>query len=203
MSPVPIDQARAILCVLTCGGFSIKPAKRAEYDEATDVSRMHLRAYKDCYGRFVSRQSIDQVTEEVIVTEYRRLRSEGYEMWVARLAGVPVGVAIFGADPSDNSRDRIEAVYVAPEWQRHPLTVGTRLLNKALGQLDHAEVVLDCATRNVGGRRFWQDNGFREDGQAQSQFCPSHGYETAVCNVLERGRRSILLSHIRTRIFGL
>jgi ribosomal protein S18 acetylase RimI-like enzyme len=95
-----------------------------------------------------------------------------------------VGVAIFGPDPKDRSRGKIDSLYIEPEWQRHG--VGSRLYDRVLGQLDFPVIVLDCAKENVDGCNFWERRGFRAAGPGEPYRIEDYGDLEIVRYVLDR-----------------
>jgi ribosomal protein S18 acetylase RimI-like enzyme len=175
------------------GDLWIGPADEAEWDDVTYVAPMHLRAWKHCYAKFVvPNYHLDQYDEVGFVVAYHNLIDEvGYTMWLAKRAGVPIALAIFGRDPDDHGRGWIDTLYVAREWQRHPdIHVGTRLLDPVLDQMDYAKIALDCATQNDGGRSFWEDRGFYPIGEGDSFQIPGYGAVNTVRYELEPSKRS-------------
>lgn len=85
----------------------IGPAKPAAYTKVGYVAPMHLRAWKDCYAKFVDERYLN-TSASLIRDEYKKLQKKGYTMWLAEWKEIPVGVAIFGPDPEDPSLGRIE-----------------------------------------------------------------------------------------------
>jgi ribosomal protein S18 acetylase RimI-like enzyme len=111
-------------------------------------------------------------------------------MWLAKSDGTPIGVAIFGPDPTDRARGKIEALYVDTEWQDGDKHVGTQLLNRILGQMEHDEIVLDCARRNERGCRFWSNRGFEPRGAGDSYAIDGYGDVETVRYVLTSPART-------------
>jgi ribosomal protein S18 acetylase RimI-like enzyme len=176
----------------SAGGLWIGPTEEAAYTQVTYVAPMHLQAWKDCYAKFVPEvRNNNSINAFGFLDKYKELKTKGYKMWLAKLAGAPIAVAIFGPDPKDPNRGRIEALYVAPEWRRHQdMHVGKRLLEAVLDELDYPVVVLDCATENEGGRSFWGDRGFRSIGEGDDESIPGDGDVNTVRYELKRGERS-------------
>ena len=147
-----------------------------------------MRSWKDCYAKFVPEEYLNK-DNRYNAFDFRRahlnlIDEKGYEMWLAKSAGTPVGVAIFGSDLEDHGRGKIQALYVDPDWQcRH---VGTRQLDAVLDQLDYPVVVVDCVTQNEGGCSFWERRGFRPIGEGPSFPIEGYGDVDTVRYVLVR-----------------
>lgn len=149
----------------------------AELDNVMFVAPMHMRAWKDCYGKFVPHQYLTHADNRynayAFQLRHQELINEGFTMWLAKSGQQPVGLAIFGPDPEDESRGKIDSLYVDPDWQGRG--VGRGLYDKVLGQLDFPMVVLDCATQNLSGCAFWEHRGFLAAGPGQPYSIPGHG----------------------------
>lgn len=156
------------------GDLWFGPAEERAYTDVTYVAPIHLKSWKACYGKFIPAEYLDnKINAFGILDEYNCLKNQGYAMWLAKANETPVAVAIFGPDPCDVSRGRIEALYVAAEWQDRG--VGTGLLEAVLGELDYTEVVLKCAEQNEAGCRFWWRRGFRPMGQGPPYRIEGYG----------------------------
>jgi GNAT superfamily N-acetyltransferase len=183
---------------MTCDRLVIRPAQPAEYSNVTVVAPMHLRSWKKCYGSFVPKEHLDQFNAFGVIDEYDRLINEQrLAMWLATSAGTPVGVAIFGPDPSDRGRGWIEALYVAPErWHKR---TGKRLLKRILDELDYTVVDLMCATENESGRRFWMARGFRLNGEIGGFPIQGYGDVETLGYTLDRDGSPLFWSRLRRR----
>ncbi|WP_082980851.1 GNAT family N-acetyltransferase [Mycolicibacter heraklionensis] len=158
----------------TAAEFSLIAVDPGELENVTFVAPMHMRAWKDCYGKFVPHQHLtSQYNAYAFQLGHQELIREGFTMWLAKSGQQPVGLAIFGPDPKDESRGKIDSLYVDPDWQGRG--VGSGLYDEVLGQLDFPVIVLDCAARNLSGRTFWEHRGFRAVGPGQAYSIPGYG----------------------------
>lgn len=78
-------------------------AKPAEYNDVTYVASVHMRSWKNCYGKFIPEEHLNKDNRYNAFDfgdAYREITdNNGYEMRLAKSNNVPVDVAIFGPDP--------------------------------------------------------------------------------------------------------
>lgn len=172
---------------MTDDNLTFGPATEAEYKVEMTAALVHRQSWMACYGSFVPPEILTKDNTRNAFdfkAGHLELLEEGYKMWLARSAGALVGVAIFGADPSDRSRGKIDSLYVHPDfWGKR---VGTQFLDAILDVLDYKEIVLDCAAKNERGRGFWKRCGFEEAGPAEPYPIDGYGELVTVRYVLKR-----------------
>ncbi|WP_310773632.1 GNAT family N-acetyltransferase [Mycobacterium sp. Z3061] len=181
----------------------IGPATRDDYYA---IGLMHASAYVNCYGKFIEPKLLAGADATSFIQIYFELTmTQGLTIWVAKLAGTPVAVAIFGPEPlgvnpssgnfdaaSDGRRGWIEALYVDHSKVRDH--IGQRLLERISEQMDFAVIALDCAKLNKDGCAFWEKMGFRRYGDGLAHPVADYGDVETVRYVLERfdGKKSPL-----------
>ena len=135
-------------------------------EDVDGVASVHIEAWQAAYRGVMADDFLDLSGEAV--TEYWSMvawRRDG-NAFVARREGRIAGFAAVGDHRKDDiGVGEVYVLNVAPEhWGTG---VGTQLLHRAqerLHQLGFSDVVLYVATENARARRFYEREGWRDDG---------------------------------------
>jgi GNAT superfamily N-acetyltransferase len=141
----------------------IRAARAPDYRQ---VAPMHYRAWRQSYSGILASVLLDLFDDPAHWADNvypEKLSQPGWTMRLAESGDAPVGVSIIGPEPDRPDRLEIDALYVAPEYQR--LRVGSLLLADALRSHPSGDVVLWCADGNHRARRFYEAKGFHLDGR--------------------------------------
>jgi ribosomal protein S18 acetylase RimI-like enzyme len=152
----------------------IRAAKRADF---VRVAEMHYPVWRQSWAGIMIPAVLDVLgpaSRWAAELYPKALSRRGWRMWIAESARRPLGVAIFGPDPTDPDHIEIDALYIAEESQR--LGIGGMLLDKALSAQPSGDVILWCAYQNTKGRRFYEKNNFQLDGRAYD-YAPLPGVQ--------------------------
>lgn len=140
--------------------------REARPDDFARVAEMHYPVWRRSWTGVLIAPLLDMLgpPKRWAAEVYpQTLSRSGWTMWIAESGGHPVGMTIFGPDPTEPDAVHIDALYVADQRQRHG--IGGRLLDHALRLIPSGDVILWCATTNEKARRFYEKNDFHVDGR--------------------------------------
>ncbi|WP_425488986.1 N-acetyltransferase family protein [Mycobacterium vicinigordonae] len=141
----------------------IREAKPKDYAR---VAAMHYPVWRQSWDGIVAPHVLDMIVTPKIWVETSyptTLNRGGWAMWLAEARGQLQGMMLLGPDLANPKHIQIDALYVKETSQR--AGVGGELLNKALEQYPHSDMVLWCAEKNRKAREFYEKKEFEVDGR--------------------------------------
>ena len=136
-------------------------------EDVDDVAMVHVQAWQAVYPGVMTDEFLQSLSSDVAADYWSLVawRRDG-NAFVARCDGQIAGCAAVGEHRKPGPAvGELYGLNVAPEYWG--TGVGTQLLHRAerrLRQLGFSEVVLYVATANARGRRFYEREGWTDDG---------------------------------------
>lgn len=132
-------------------------------DEAEEVARVHVQAWREAYVGIVPQAVLDRRDKDVSVERWRSIIESGSStVRVAVRSGQVVGWATSGPSRDDDAPASLELYGIYSVREVYGSGVGQRLLEAAIGTTEAATLwVLEA---NARARRFYERNGFVPDG---------------------------------------
>lgn len=136
-------------------------------EDVDDVATVHVQAWQAAYAGMMADEFLDDLSTDVAADYWTQVawRRDG-NAFVARYDGQIAGFAAVGEHRKPGADvGELYGLNVAPEYWG--TGVGTQLLHRAerrLHQLGYTDIVVYVASENARGRRFYEREGWSDDG---------------------------------------
>jgi ribosomal protein S18 acetylase RimI-like enzyme len=152
----------------------VRTVRRANLTDADAVGSVEVRSWRAVHEEHLGAEALDEMDPAEQAERWRELLRDpagGRDLLVVIDAGAVVGFAVLGAsrDPGASPRvGEIQALNLVPDaWGRG---LASDLLGAALDELRErgfTEVTAWVPVTNDRARRFYDEHGWREDGERQ------------------------------------
>jgi ribosomal protein S18 acetylase RimI-like enzyme len=147
--------------------------RRARLEDAPAIAEVHVRTWQAAYEHVFGAErlsSIDVAGREQLARRF--IGGDEFDIFVAEDdEGVCGFVATGPPDAEDETRRELYAIYVLPRaWGT---SAGTKLLQLAMEAMrdrGEAEGILWVLTDNPRARRFYEREGWIEDGEGETEY---------------------------------
>jgi ribosomal protein S18 acetylase RimI-like enzyme len=147
--------------------------RRARLEDAPAIAEVHVRTWQAAYEHVFGAErlaGIDVSRRELLARRF--IEGEQFDIFVAEDEGALVGFAATGPpDAEDETRRELYAIYVLPSsWGSD---AGRKLLHMAVQAMrDRGEPagILWVLTDNPRARRFYEREGWIEDGVGETEY---------------------------------
>ena len=147
--------------------------RRARLEDAPAVAEVHVRTWQAAYEHVFGAErlaGIDASRRERLARRF--IEGEQFDIFVAEDEGAIVGFVATGPpDAEDETRRELYAIYVVPSsWGSDAGRELLRAAVQAMRDRGEAEGILWVLTDNPRARRFYEREGWIEDGEGETEY---------------------------------
>lgn len=147
--------------------------RRARLEDAAAIAEVHVRTWQAAYEHVFGRErlaSIDVAGRERLAQRF--VEGEQFDIFVAEDDEGVVGFVATGPpDAAGETRRELYAIYVLPRgWGSGAASDLVRLALQAMRDRGEREAILWVLEENPRARRFYEREGWLEDGTGETEF---------------------------------
>jgi ribosomal protein S18 acetylase RimI-like enzyme len=146
--------------------------RRARLEDAAAIAAVHVRTWQSAYEHVFGAErlaGLDPAARERLARRFAT--DEDHDAFVADDDGRIVGFVATGPPEDDGEKRELYAIYVLPEaWGTIAGTGLMRAAVEAMRGRGAADAVLWVLEDNPRARRFYEREGWLEDGSAESEY---------------------------------
>ena len=147
--------------------------RRARLEDAPAIAEVHVRTWQAAYEHVFGAErlaGLDVARRERLA--HRFITGDEFDIFVAEdEEGVCGFVATGPPDAEDETRRELYAIYVLPRaWGTAAATKLLQLAVQAMRDRGEAEGILWVLTDNPRARRFYEREGWIEDGEGETEY---------------------------------